>query len=358
MISKIKNIILQMVAGANIATVIIMLIIGYSDRLHPTTLPLLANAGLIFPVFILLNLFFLVFWVIFKFRWVIIPLVGFIACYQPVRNYCPLNITTETPDSAFKILSYNVWLFGSWEDPENNAIVKYIAEQDADIACLQEANASGMGEKQIEKTINPVYQYRDTLKKGTGGTVLAFYSKHPILRKQHIDFDSKGNMAGAVWLNVGGDTVIVVNTHFETTSLTSDDKAHFKQMVKGEYTSDSVETTSRELYAKLKESTFKRAPQAEAVARFIASHKEHPVICCGDFNDGPNSYAHRTIANELTDCYTASGNGPGISYHKSGFYVRIDNIFCSADLDPIKCVVDDKITTSDHYPIICWLKKR
>lgn len=347
-----------MVAGANIVTVIIMLVIGYSDRLHPTTLPLLANAGLVLPVFIILNLFFLVFWVIFKFRWVIIPAVGFIVCYQPVRNYCPLNITAEVPDSAFKILSYNVWMFGGWDNTDNNTILQYIAEQDADIVCLQEASVNGARQSQIEKIIYPVYQYRDTLKKEKGGNELAFYSKHPILRKQRIGFESNGNMAGAVWLNVDGDTVIVINTHFETTSLTSDDKAHFKHMVKGEYASDSVETTSRELYSKLKESTFKRAPQAETVARFIASHKEHPIICCGDFNDGPNSYAHRTIANELTDCYIASGNGPGISYHRSGFYFRIDNIFCSTDLEPIKCIVDDKIATSDHYPIVCWLKMR
>lgn len=347
-----------MVAGANVVTVIIMLIIGYSDRLHPTTLPLLANAGLIFPVFILLNLFFLVFWVLFKFRWVIIPLLGFIACYQPVRTYCPLNITAEAPDSAFKVLSYNVWMFGGWNNPDDNSIIQYIADQDADIACLQEASANDVGQKAIDKIINPVYQYRDTLKKGVGGTILAFYSKHPILRTEHIYFESKGNMAGAVWLNVNGDTVIVINTHFETTSLTSADKAHFKHMVKGEYAKDSVETTSRLLYSKLKESTFKRAPQAEAVARFIASHQDHTIICCGDFNDNPNSYAHRTIEKKLTDCHTASGNGPGISYHKSGFYVRIDNIFCSTDLDPIKCIVDDKIATSDHYPIVCWLKKR
>ena len=178
------------------------------------------------------------------------------------------------------------------------------------------------------------------------------------MKKERIPFESHGNIAGAVWLNVDGDTVIVVNAHFETTGLDADDKAHFKHMVKGEYATDSVETTSKLLYTKLKEATIKRAPQAEAVARFIAKHRGTTMICCGDFNDGPNSYTHQTIANKLTDCYVTAGNGPGISYHKGGFYVRIDNIFCSTDLEPLKCIVDNKIATSDHYPIICWLKKR
>ena len=37
MISKLKNMIFQMMAGANVATVIIMLLIGYSDRVNPVS---------------------------------------------------------------------------------------------------------------------------------------------------------------------------------------------------------------------------------------------------------------------------------------------------------------------------------
>ena len=63
------------------------------------------------------------------------------------------------------------------------------------------------------------------------------------------------------------------------------------------------------------------------------------------------------VAENLTDCYVSTGNGPGISYHMNGFFVRIDNILCSTDLEPCKCIVDRKIATSDHYPVVCWLKK-
>ena len=60
----------------------------------------------------------------------------------------------------------------------------------------------------------------------------------------------------------------------------------------------------------------------------------------------------------MTDCYIASGNGPGISYHKNGMYFRIDHIFCSDDFEPFEAKVDDKIDNSDHYPIYTWLKYR
>ena len=42
MISKLKNMIFQMMAGANVATVIIMLLIGYSDRVNPQSFHLFA----------------------------------------------------------------------------------------------------------------------------------------------------------------------------------------------------------------------------------------------------------------------------------------------------------------------------
>lgn len=39
MLKKIRNITLQMIAGANVVTVVLMLLIGYSDRLNPVDHP-------------------------------------------------------------------------------------------------------------------------------------------------------------------------------------------------------------------------------------------------------------------------------------------------------------------------------
>ena len=129
-------------------------------------------------------------------------------------------------------------------------------------------------------------------------------------------------------------------------------------MLKGNLESHTVKTESKRLIDQLGESARTRAPQAQAVARYIRKHAYQSIICMGDFNDSPLSYAHHTIDKELTDCYVASGNGPGISYHLSGFYVRIDNIFCSDDWEPYGCTVDRSIKASDHYPIMGWLKKK
>lgn len=61
MIRKIRNITLQILAGANVAVVAGMLLVGYSDRINPMEHSFWANVGLAFPVFLAVNICFLVF---------------------------------------------------------------------------------------------------------------------------------------------------------------------------------------------------------------------------------------------------------------------------------------------------------
>lgn len=56
-------------AAFNVVTVLFMLAVGYSDRVDPVAHPLVANVGLLFPVFLVLNMAFLVFWLVFCKRW-------------------------------------------------------------------------------------------------------------------------------------------------------------------------------------------------------------------------------------------------------------------------------------------------
>ena len=77
------------------------------------------------------------------------------------------------------------------------------------------------------------------------------------------------------------------------------------------------------------------------------------LIVCGDFNTSPISYAHRVIGRGLDDAFVESGFGMGISYHRNGFYFRIDHILTSPDLKAYRCTVDSRIDNSDHYPIWC-----
>lgn len=354
---KISRITFQIIGGANVASALLMLIVGHADMLPPESFSRLSNMGLIFPFFLLINFAFLVFWIFFKPRWVLIPILGFIVCYGPVRRYFPINFPKDAPKGSIKVLSYNVYSYGYGDGgkvDKPNAILEYIKGQDADIVCLQESSEGEVGTEYIDSVLGPVYKYKDIAR--TNSDFMTVFSKYPILSKEHIEYKSRGNMSCAFKLRVKHRDVIVINNHLETTNLTMDEKEKFHMLIKGDLDTDSATQTSKWLISHLGEQTKKRAPQADAVARYIAYHRGTPMIVCGDFNDTPLSYTHRTIAKDLTDCYVSTGLGPGISYHKSRIYVRIDNILCTDDFKPYSCKVDNSIKNSDHYPIMCWLK--
>lgn len=354
MIKKIRDFSLQMIAGANVVTVVTMLLLGYSDRINPMEHSVWANAGLAFPVFLFINFCFLVFFLVFRKKYTLVSLAGFIIGYQPIRTYCPLNISREVPAGAVKVLSYNVHGFVADNPPEDgsNPILDYIIGSDADIVCLQEARLS---DAIIEQT-KDVYAYCDSVIHPGRGDCLVLMSKFPILSKDRIEYESKNNLSAAFKVNIGGDVVTVVNNHFESTGLSPADRAGFKDMMKGKSGKDTITAESKRLARKLGEASRIRAPQVEAVAEYVRNCRD-AVILCGDFNDSPISYAHRTLDKVLTDCYIATGNGPGISYHHNAFFVRIDNIMCSDEWTPYGCKVDRSNGYSDHYPIYCWLKK-
>lgn len=358
MIRQLKTFTVRMVAGANVATVIIMLLVGFADYLNPVRFPVLSCLGMAFPVFLIINLLFLFFWLIFKLRMVVIPVVGYLLAYVPLRIYMPINMADDLPDGAIKVLSYNVQNFSGQPryDGSFQMIFDYLKNSDADIICLQE-NMIPMGD--CKQRMDSLYAYTDTTHVGTNDVnALGIYSRYPILKKERIPYASVGNGSVAYYLNIGGDTVLVVNNHFESTHLSFDDRQMYKDMLKGEMEKDTVRAESKKLIHKLGGSAAIRAPQAEAVHNYIESHRQYPIIVCGDFNDNPISYTRRIMAKGLTDCYVTTGRGIGLSYNQKGFFVRIDNILCSEHFIPYNCKVDNKIDASDHYPIYCWLKMK
>lgn len=363
MFSKFKKLTYRVLLIGNIILVLLMLLVGNIGRLNPVDYPSLANLGLGFPILLVFNLVFLVVWCFCRLRSIWLPLLGFILCYGPIRTYSPFNFPEDKPHGSIKVLSYNVFMFSSWDEPHGakNPIVDYIVKSKADIVCLQEAQARLDNGDQIYSTLKTHYPYfKLMIKKHPGADYIVLLSKYPVLWQDTIPYGSSSNQSVAYMLDIKGTKILVVNNHFESNGLSSGDKEGFKTLVKGELKTDEAKKQSVHLIKKLGDVSARRAPQAEAVARFVKKYldKQIPVILCGDFNDSPLSYTHHVISKELNDCYVESGNGPGISYHKSGMYFRIDHIFCSDDFESYGAKVDNSVTTSDHYPIYCWLKYR
>ena len=58
MIGKLKSFTLKVIAGINIVAVIAMMISGYSSHFHPQDYSTISILGLLFPFFVIVNLFF------------------------------------------------------------------------------------------------------------------------------------------------------------------------------------------------------------------------------------------------------------------------------------------------------------
>jgi len=362
MISQLKKFTVNLMAGANIATVLLMLFVGYSDHISPADYPLLSLSGMTFPFFLLANLLFLFFWLLFKWRKVWIPVAGFILAYIPISIYIPLNRQGDISETTLKVVSWNICAYGGNFKYENGfgTVLDYLRQQDADIVCLQE-DVDTWRRYVMDEYRKNGYEYNDTTvfcHTSSSFNGVGIHSRYPILRKERIDYESEYNGSVAYFLKVGADTLLVINNHLEATHLQKTDRNRYADMLKGNMERDTAMAESVLLAGKLGLAAMQRARQAEAVRDYIAAHRRYPVIVCGDFNDNPISYSRRTIAEGLTDCFVKSGNGIGLSYNQKGFFFRIDHILCSSDFEPLRCEVDSKIDCSDHYPVVCWLKKQ
>ncbi|KAA6320569.1 hypothetical protein EZS27_029672, partial [termite gut metagenome] len=352
--SIIGRVILYPVLIINILFIGLLLLSAYSPYFYPSDYPYLAISGLLFPVFLVVNICFVAFWIFVCWKYVFITLAAFLLCYPQIRTCIPIHFQTEKiPEESFKVLSYNVMRFGNLEKENGkNAMLAYLKKEDADILCMQEYDVSWdenyLTQKDVEKELS-AYPYRRIMQKQ-----LACYSKYPILSARFLDCKSNYNGAALFELKIGQDTITLINCHLESNKLTKEDKTVYENMLKSPQT-DKVKKGTRQLAAKLADASVIRASQARIVAGEISASRHSHVIVCGDFNDTSISYTHRVISQSLNDAFTETGGGLGVSYNMHRFYFKIDHILTSKNTKVYNCIVDHSIKDSDHYPIKCYI---
>lgn len=357
----IKKIVLGILTGASVTAALLMLVVGYSDRFNPASYPMMACLGMFFPFAFVVNVLFVPVWVFVKWQRLWIPLVAFVLAYAPIRTYFPINffLASEAPEGCIKVVSYNVCGFGGNHKYEQavDTVAGYLQRMDADIVCLQE-DKGGKGGSGFDK-MQELYPYNDTIHFSNHAIFnsVGIHTRYPIIRKERLPNASVTNGSIAYYLQVGTDTILVINNHLQSTNLSQGERDRYQEMLKGEVERDSAETEMLSIMKKLALRMADRAGQAQAVSEYVETHSQYPIILCGDFNDTPISYAYHTIATHLTDCFVSAGCGLGLSFNLKGFNLRIDHMMCSDYFEPIRCFVDDEMDASDHYPVVCWLKK-
>lgn len=361
---KLFGLIRMVILLTNIFFAVAMIIAAFSPYIPPNRFPFLSGLGIVFPVFLLIMVFFFLFWLFFYRKFIWISLATLLICCVQIRTIFPINLPNEAPKDVIRILSYNSRAMQSQKKHTKkspNDVLKYMQESRADILFIQEFVTSKSKQYLQKKEVDSVlkaYTYKNYLRCGTQ-TIngLACYSKYPILSSRLIPYDSKYNGGTILEIKIKEDTIVFFNNHLESNKLTLKDRALYKDII---IHPEAQKTTivSKLLIKKLGEATIIRAKQADLMAHMIDSvlQKNRPVVVCGDFNDTPISYTHQTASKQLHDAFVRTGNGFGISYNQSGFYFRIDNILYSNHFKAYNCVIDRKAKGSDHYPIKCSLQ--
>lgn len=330
--------------------------------------------GLGFFVLLILNFLFACFWiVILKWKPLIYSALTLAFSWNAIWTYFPVNRETENvPEDCIKLMTYNVMGF-NWaidESARANPIFEYMANSGADIICMQEFvinnnqyNSDGIiSISEIDRIMSD-YPYRAIWRFGKSyeskySFGIACYSKFPIVNSEEIPFESETNGAAMYDLRIKDRIVRLVNVHFESNRLTSEDKELYRDFISSG-NAHLLPEVSESITEKLGAAYLKRANQVDIVVDWIQEHKEdgYPTILCGDFNDTPISYAYKKILKgaKLKDSFAETGFGQGISYNRNMFWFRIDYIMHSRDIQSYNAMVD-RVLHSDHYPLMTYLQ--
>lgn len=345
-----KRFSISLFLGANLCTILLLWLCVSLTYISPDLMPRLSVLTLAFPVFLAVDLLFIIFWLLFHARLVWVPILGALLIGGYVLDYCPLHFgeSTKDSDTTLTIISYNVGTLSTNEQKEE--FIRFINIADADIVCLQELSKSFITSHQ-QWLDSLGYDYLQT-------STIVVFSRLPFLSDTiHIDYPTRDNHSMACWIDCHGDSLLVINNHLESNKLSTEEKDGYTNAII-EPNREAIKNSSHQLMGKLSKAAAYRGIQADSIRALAERNADYPVIVCGDFNETPISYTYQRLARRLTSAYREAGFGPGFTYSRRSFPVRIDHLFFSKDWTCSSCSIDRTVLASDHYPLIVRLSKK
>ena len=344
---------------ANVLAVLALLLSYSAAYIDPVSFWPIAFFGLAYLPILVINIGFVIYWLLRKKRYMLLSLIAILAGWNFVNKH--INFRNKQAkivikaDSNIRVMSYNVHLFQLLENPEDDfkgETVELVNTVNPDIVCFQEFYSRLKGSQQFVKILKKQaefenYYFEPSTKNDLEGYGQAIFSKFPIIASGIISKHGDGiNKIIFVDIKREGDTLRVYNVHLRSFALQDEDK-EFIQRVASEQVKD--ERRTRQLGRKLKKAFTNRSEQAKSLRQHIES-SPYPCIVMGDFNDTPMSYSVNILGNNMRNAFQEQGFGWGVTHHAMFPIFQIDYIFCSKQF-----AVDNygilKEKLSDHYPI-------
>lgn len=308
-----------------------------APHIAPSTFAYFGLIPIVYPLLVLGNviLIFLLFWR--RTIYAVLFLILSLGLYQPLTKTYQYFGKEVLTDPDLKIITFNAhYLRGDGFDD-------FFKKQDADLVVLQEVYWRNEAFNQLkDSTFGDYYHEKHA--------IIQFFSKYPIIETKKILSGENETTAYAAYADIdtGKDTIRVINVYLESMLID-------KSLVKETLNQEKAEENSKKIGGKLTRGFLEHEKQIEQIAYYIVNSK-HPVILAGDLNSVPNSFEYQQILYRLNDAYTAVGKSSGTSFHEFKYPMRLDYIFHSDDILPIKYEVLHDVKLSDHYPVVGHFK--
>ncbi|WP_345276966.1 endonuclease/exonuclease/phosphatase family protein [Litoribaculum gwangyangense] len=321
-------------------TVAVLLLLSYIlPLLPPKKFPVLSVLNLGVSLLVLINVIFLLYWLIRRKKQLFLSLFVLLVGYVLFGSIYKFSKSTkiESPNN-FKVMNYNVRLFNlfEWisEKDVDTKIVDFIKKEAPDILCIQDFHPRKDNSLAFFK-----YRYEHlSQKKIKHGQ--AIFSQFPIVNSGSIEFPNTSNNAIFVDIVKGKDTIRVYNVHLQSLRINTQ--------------IDSLKNEDSErLFNRIETGFSMQQFQTE----LLLKHKgtcQYKVVICGDFNNTAFSYVYRKIKGDLKDTFKEAGHGFGRTYDFKFFPLRIDFIF-SDEAFAVNGFKTFEEVYSDHYPIMATL---
>ncbi len=335
-----------------------------SSYIPPSSFSMLPFAGLAYPYILLVNLIFIVFWLLSKKRFALISIVAVLLGWNQMGRLFRINSGENKNQEIHqtKVLSYNIQNFlnvnaanTKYVDDFSNEknIIRFIKSQNADIICLQEMLYDREDHKSFPEELGntfscPNFYYENYYTTNKKLDAIATFTRYKIINYGHLEFEGK-SIGIFNDLIINNDTVRVYNLHLASIHFQKEDY-EFMSDLSNKEESENFKTNTQSILSKLQSAYLKRGRQANEIANHITACG-YPIIICGDLNDTPVSYVYEKVSGNHIDAFVQSGSGFGATYAGDDFpslridYIFHDQRFNSSDFKR------HKIFLSDHFPV-------
>jgi endonuclease/exonuclease/phosphatase family metal-dependent hydrolase len=335
----------------NIPAALLLLISYLSAWINPASAVWLALLGLFYPVWLIINLVFVIFWLLNLRRQFLLSLVCILLGWPFFSSYYQLKGQEKPfdPETSIRVMSYNVRNFNhqGWipRTDIKNQVERLIERESPDIVCFQEY----MNFANTPKTPQGYFQNEQFVYKSFG---FGLFSKFPIINSKLESFEmgtpSVVHKFAVTDLLIKGDTVRLFNVHLASIKLEFHKYGFLKNPEKE--SQEQIKTDVKTILHRIKTAFVHRGNQMKVLKEKIAE-SPYPVILCGDINDTPFSYATYQLSRELSDTYKTAGKGFVKTFVTSPLPLRIDYIYHHEEWNSFNYKVIEE-AYSDHYPVL------